>query len=82
MITYLDEVNQSLSSLNMDSEEKGRLRRSNVELMRGHHANKRVYETILGDLRALMIALLRRTFLDELDSIDVQLKVVDYSRSN
>ena len=52
MIAYLDEVNQSLSSLTMDSEEKGRLRRSNVELMRGHHANKRVYETILGDLRA------------------------------
>ena len=52
MIAYLDEVNQSLSSLTMDSEEKGRLRRSNVELMRGHHANKRVYETILKDLRA------------------------------
>ena len=44
MIAYLDEVNQSLSSLTMDSEEKGRLRRSNVELMRGHHANKRIYE--------------------------------------
>ena len=71
MIAYLDEVNQSLSSLTMDSEEKGRLRRSNVELMRGHHANKRVYETILGDLRAYD-SYSGRLF-DELDSIDVQL---------
>ena len=71
MITYLDEVNQSLSSLNMDSEEKGRLRRSNVELMRGHHANKRVYETILGDLRAYDSY--SGGLFDELDSIDVQL---------
>ena len=71
MITYLDEVNQSLSSLTMDSEEKGRLRRSNVELMRGHHANKRVYETILGDLRAYDSY--SGGLFDELDSIDVQL---------
>ena len=71
MITYLDEVNQSLSSLTMDSEEKGRLRRSNVELMRGHHANKRVYETILGDLRAYDSY--SGGLFDDLDSIDVQL---------
>ena len=71
MITYLDEVNQSLSSLTMDSEEKGRLRRSNVELMRGHHANKRVYETILRDLRAYDSY--SGGLFDELDSIDVQL---------
>ena len=71
MIAYLDEVNQSLSSLTMDSEEKGRLRRSNVELMRGHHANKRVYETILKDLRAYDSY--SGGFFDELDSIDVQL---------
>ena len=71
MIAYLDEVNQSLSSLTMDSEEKGRLRRSNVELMRGHHANKRVYETILKDLRAYD-SYSGRLF-DDLDSIDVQL---------
>ena len=71
MIAYLDEVNQSLSSLTMDSEEKGRLRRSNVELMRGHHANKRVYETILGDLRAYDSY--SGGLFDELDSIDVQL---------
>ena len=71
MIAYLDEVNQSLSSLTMDSEEKGRLRRSNVELMRGHHANKRVYETILGDLRAYDSY--SGGLFDELDNIDVQL---------
>ena len=71
MIAYLDEVNQSLSSLTMDSEEKGRLRRSNVELMLGHHANKRVYETILGDLRAYDSY--SGGLFDDLDSIDVQL---------
>ena len=71
MIAYLDEVNQSLSNLTMDSEEKGRLRRSNVELMRGHHANKRVYETILGDLHAYDSY--SGGLFDELDSIDVQL---------
>ena len=71
MIAYLDEVNQSLSSLTMDSEEKGRLRRSNVELMRGHHANKRVYETILRDLRAYDSY--SGGLFDELDSIDMQL---------
>ena len=68
MIAYLDEVNQTLSSLTMDSEEKGRLRRSNVELMRGHHANKRVYETILGDLRTYDSY--SGGLFDELDSID------------
>ena len=31
---------------------KREIETSNVELMRGHHANKRVYETILKDLRA------------------------------
>ena len=71
MIAYLDEVNQSLSSLTMDSEEKGRLRRSNVELMRGHHANKRVYETILSDLRSYDSY--SGGLFDDLDSIDVQL---------
>ena len=71
MIAYLDEVNQSLSSLTMDSEEKGRLRRSNVELMRGHHANKRVYETILRDLRASDSS--SGGLFDDLASIDVQL---------
>lgn len=71
MIAYLDEANQSLASLTMDSEEKGRLRRSNVELMRGHHANKRVYETILRDLRAY--GSYSGGLFDDLDSIDVQL---------
>ena len=71
MIAYLDEVNQSLSASTMDSEEKGRLRRSNVELMRGHHANKRVYETILKDLRAYDSY--SGGLFDDLASIDVQL---------
>jgi len=71
MIAYLDEVNQSLSTSTMDSEEKGRLRRSNVELMRGHHANKCVYETILKDLRAYDSY--SGGLFDDLDSIDVQL---------
>ncbi|MEZ7649527.1 T7SS effector LXG polymorphic toxin [Streptococcus sp. 27098_8_86] len=71
MIAYLDEVNQTLSSLTMDSEEKGRLRRSNVELMRGHHANKRVYETILRDLRTYDSY--SGGLFDDLASIDVQL---------
>ena len=71
MIAYLDEANQSLASLTMDSEEKGRLRRSDVELMRGHHANKRVYETILRDLRAYDSY--SGGLFDDLDSIDVQL---------
>ena len=71
MIAYLDEVNPSLFALAMDSEEKGRLRRSNVELMRGHHANKRVYETILKDLRAYDSY--SGGLFDDLDSIDVQL---------
>ena len=71
MIAYLDEANQSLSASTMDSEEKGRLRRSNVELMRGHHANKRVYETILRDLRAYDSY--SGGLFDELDNIDVQL---------
>ena len=71
MIAYLDEANQSLASLTMDSEGKGRLRRSNVELMRGHHANKRVYETILRDLRAYDSY--SGGLFDDLDSIDVQL---------
>ena len=63
----------------MDSEEKGRLRRSNVELMRGHHANKRIYETILGDLRAYDSY--SGGLFDDLDSIDVQL-IADWPRSN
>ena len=71
MIAYLDEVNQSLSASTMDSEEKGRLRRSNVELMRGHHANKRVYETILKDLHAYDSY--SGGLFDDLASIDVQL---------
>ena len=67
MIAYLYEVNQSFSTLSLDSEKKG----NNTELIRGHHANKRVYETILRDLRAYDSY--SGGLFDELDSIDVQL---------
>ena len=67
MIAYLYEVNQSFSTLSLDSEKKG----NNTELIRGHHANKRVYETILKDLRAYDSY--SGGLFDDLDSIDVQL---------
>ena len=67
MIAYLYEVNQSFSTLSLDSEKKG----NNTELIRGHQANKRIYETILKDLRAYDSY--SGGLFDDLDSIDVQL---------
>ena len=67
MIAYLYEVNQSFSALSLDSEKKG----NNTELIRGHQANKRIYETILKDLRAYDSY--SGGLFDELDSIDIQL---------
>ena len=67
MIAYLYEVNQSFSTLSLDSEKK----RNNTELIRGHQANKRIYETILKDLRAYDSY--SGGLFDALDSIDVQL---------
>ena len=67
MIAYLYEVNQSFSTLSLDSEKKG----NNTELIRGHQANKRIYETILRDLRAYDSY--SGGLFDDLDSIDVQL---------
>ena len=67
MIAYLYEVNQSFSALSLDSEKKG----NNTELIRGHQANKRIYETILKDLRAYDSY--SGGLFDDLDSIDVQL---------
>ena len=67
MIAYLYEVNQSFSTLSLDSEKKG----NNTELIRGHHANKCVYETILRDLRSYDSY--SGGLFDDLDSIDVQL---------
>ena len=67
MIAYLYEVNQSFSTLSLDSEKK----ENNTELIRGHQANKRIYETILRDLRAYDSY--SGGLFDELDSIDVQL---------
>ena len=67
MIAYLYEVNQSFSTLSLDSEKKG----NNTELIRGHQANKRIFETILKDLRAYDSY--SGGLFDDLDSIDVQL---------
>ena len=67
MIAYLYEVNQSFSALSLDSEKKG----NNTELIRGHQANKRIYETILKDLR--VYDSYSGGLFDDLDSIDVQL---------
>ena len=67
MIAYLYEVNQSFSTLSLDSEKKG----NNTELIRGHQANKRIYETILKDLRAYDSY--SGGLFDDLDSIDIQL---------
>ena len=67
MIAYLYEVNQSFSTLSLDSEKK----RNNTELIRGHHANKRIYEMILKDLRAFDSY--SGGLFNDLDSIDVQL---------
>ena len=67
MIAYLYEVNQSFSTLSLDSEKK----RNNTELIRGHQANKRIYETILKDLRAYDSY--SGGLFNDLDSIDVQL---------
>ena len=67
MLAYLYEVNQSFSTLSLDSEKKG----NNTELIRGHQANKRIYETILKDLRAYDSY--SGGLFDDLDSIDVQL---------
>ena len=67
MIAYLYEVNQSFSALSLDSEKKG----NNTELIRGHQANKRIYETILKDLRAYDSY--SGGLFDDLASIDVQL---------
>ena len=71
MIAHLDEINQSISKLKASSERKAQLRRNNTELMRGHHANKRVYETILEDLRAYDPY--SATLFDDLDNIASQL---------
>ena len=67
MIAYLYEINQSFSTLSLDSEKK----RNNTELIRGHQANKRIYETILKDLRAYDSY--SGGLFNDLDSIDVQL---------
>lgn len=73
MIARLDELNTSISQMEASSEQKSALRQNNTELLRGHHANKRVYETILEDLRAYDPY--SATLFDDLDNIASQLTI-------
>lgn len=71
LINQLDEINQSLSRLELPTTQKRQMQQGTVDLIRGHHANKRVYETILEDLRAYSTDSVR--LFDELDDIALQL---------
>lgn len=73
LINQLDEINQSLSRLELPTTQKCQMQQGTVDLIRGHHANKRVYETILEDLRAYSTDSVR--LFDELDDIALQLSV-------
>lgn len=50
-INSLDAVIQGLANADISAEEKRESRKQTTELLRGHHANKRIYETILENLR-------------------------------
>ena len=71
LINQLDEINQSLSRLELPTTQKRQMQQGTVDLIRGHHANKRVYETILEDLRAYSTDSVR--LFDELADIALQL---------
>lgn len=71
LINQLDEINQSLNRLELPMTQKRQMQQGTVDLIRGHHANKRVYETILEDLRAYSTDSVR--LFDELDDIALQL---------
>ncbi|MCR5052253.1 MAG: LXG domain-containing protein [Streptococcus sp.] len=71
LINQLDEINQSLSRLELPTTQKRQMQQGTVDLIRGHHANKRVYETILEDLRAYSTDSVR--LFDDLDDIALQL---------
>lgn len=71
LINQLDEINQSLSRLELPTTQKRQMQQGTVDLIRGHHANKRVYETILEDLRAYSADSVR--LFDDLDDIALQL---------
>lgn len=64
-------MNQKISRLTISADEKSELRQNNVTLIRGHHANKRVYETILDDLRSYDSYSV--TLLNELETIKIQI---------
>ena len=71
LINQLDEINQSLSRLELPTTQKRQMQQGTVDLIRGHHANKRVYETNLEDLRAYSADSVR--LFDDLDDIALQL---------
>lgn len=71
LINQLDEINQSLNRLELPTTQKRQMQQGTVDLIRGHHANKRIYETILEDLRAYSTDSVR--LFDELDDIALQL---------
>ncbi|MCO7178317.1 LXG domain-containing protein [Streptococcus gallolyticus subsp. gallolyticus] len=71
LISQLDDMNQKISRLTISADEKSELRQNNVTLIRGHHANKRVYETILDDLRSYDSYSV--TLFNELETIKIQI---------
>ncbi len=71
LISQLDDMNQKILRLTISADEKSELRQNNVTLIRGHHANKRVYETILDDLRSYDSYSV--TLFNELETIKIQI---------
>ncbi len=71
LIAQLSEINESISKASLSTETNRQLKRDNVELIRSHYANKRVYETILKDLRAYDSY--SAGLFDELETIETQM---------
>ncbi|WP_117280968.1 T7SS effector LXG polymorphic toxin [Streptococcus intermedius] len=71
-IHQLEAIYESISRLEISRTEKQNLRRTNTDLIRGHQANKRVYEVILEDLR--VYDTYSATLFEELEEIDLQLQ--------
>lgn len=70
-IHQLEAIYESISRLEISRTEKQNLRRTNTDLIRGHQANKRVYEVILEGLR--VYDTYSATLFEELEEIDLQL---------
>lgn len=71
-IHQLEAIYESISRLEISRTEKQNLRRTNTDLIRGHQANKRVYEVILEGLR--VYDTYSATLFEELEEIDLQLQ--------